>query len=137
MKNDKLSILVIASEAAPLAQAGGLGDVIGSLPLVFRDLGHRVAVALPAYRQTLLRGNNFKLAARDLLVRMGGQQLTADVLEGELAAGVPAYLVRRDEFFDRVELYGSSKGEYPDNRERYIFFSRSIPAICEVLGFVP
>jgi len=39
MKDSKLRILVAASEAVPLAQAGGLGDVVGSLPLVFRDLG--------------------------------------------------------------------------------------------------
>lgn len=137
MKKDKLSILVAASEAAPLAQAGGLGDVAGSLPLVFRDLGHQVAVVLPAYRHTLARNQKFELAAKDLPVRLGRRNLTADVLVGELSPGVPVYLVRRDEFFDRTELYGSSQGEYFDNRERYIFFSRSIPALCEAVGFMP
>lgn len=137
MKKHKLSILVAASEAAPLAQAGGLGDVAGSLPLVFRDLGHRVAVVLPAYRQILAKNDNFELAAKGLPVHLGRLNLTADVLLGELSPGVPVYLVRRDEFFDRTELYGSSQGEYFDNRERFIFFSRSIPAICEAVGFVP
>jgi len=137
MKKDKLSILVAASEAAPLAQAGGLGDVAGSLPLVFRDLGHRVAVVLPAYRHILEKNPPFELAAKGLPIRLGRLNLTADILAGELGPGVPAYLVRRDEFFDRTELYGSSQGEYIDNRERYIFFSRSIPALCEAIGFIP
>jgi starch synthase len=136
-KKDKLSILVASSEAAPLAQAGGLGDVAGSLPLVFRDLGHRVAVVLPAYQQVLEKNHGSELAAKDLPVRLGRVNLTADILVGELGPGVPAYLVKRDEFFDRSELYGSSQGEYPDNRERFIFFSRSIPALCEAVGFVP
>jgi len=126
-----------ASEAAPLAQAGGLGDVVGSLPPVFRDMGHRVAVVLPAYRHILEKGIPFEPAAIGLPVRLGRLTLTADILMGELCPGVPAYLVRRDEFFDRAQLYGSSQGEYIDNRERYIFFSRSIPALCEAVGFIP
>ena len=126
-----------ASEAVPLAQAGGLGDVVGSLPLVFRDMGHRVAVVLPAYRHILEKNPTFELAATGLPIRLGRLKLTADILVGELGPGVPAYLVRRDEFFDRTELYGSSHGEYIDNWERYIFFSRSIPALCEAVGFLP
>ncbi|MFB0521493.1 MAG: glycogen synthase GlgA [Desulfatiglandales bacterium] len=137
MKKSKLRILVAVSEAAPLAQAGGLGDVAGSLPLVFRDMGHEVVVVLPAYRQILQKNHNFELAAKDLPVRLDTLNLTADVLVGELSPGVPVYLVRRDEFFDRAELYGSSQGEYFDNRERFIFFSRSIPALCEAVGFPP
>jgi starch synthase len=135
-KKNKLKILVVASEAAPLAQAGGLGDVVGSLPPVFRDMGHHVAVALPAYRR-ILEDLSFKPAAMALPVRMGRRDFTADILEGELCPGVPAYLVRRDEFFDRAEIYGSTQGEYVDNRERYIFFSRSIPALCKAVGFIP
>jgi len=137
MKKDKLSILVAASEAAPLAQAGGLGDVVGSLPPVFRDMGHRVAVVLPAYRHILEKSLPFEPAAIGLPISLGKVNLTADILMGELCPGVPAYLVRRDEFFDRAQLYGSSQGEYIDNRERYIFFSRSIPALCEAVGFIP
>jgi starch synthase len=63
--------------------------------------------------------------------------LTADILVGKLAPGVPVCLVRQDGFFDRGELYGGSHGEYPDNRERFIFFSRSIPALCSSAGFEP
>jgi len=137
MKKDTLSILVAASEAAPLAQAGGLGDVVGSLPPVFRDMGHRVAVVLPAYRHILEKIPPFEPAAKGLPIRLGRLNLTADILMGELCPGVPAYLVRRDEFFDRAQLYGSSQGEYIDNWERYIFFSRSIPALCEAIGFIP
>ena len=137
MKKSALNILVAASEAAPLAKAGGLGDVVGSLPLAFRDQGCRVVVVLPAYRQALEQIRDWELAAQGLPVRLGRLNLGADVLVGDLAPGVKAYLVRRDEFFDRSELYGSSQGEYFDNQERFIFFSRSIPALCSAIGFQP
>ncbi|MBN1227634.1 MAG: glycogen synthase GlgA [Deltaproteobacteria bacterium] len=137
MKNNKLNILVAASEASPLAQAGGLGDVIGSLPLVFSDMGHRVAVTIPAYRRIMEKNPHLKIVAKELPIPLGKINVTADILAEELAPNVPAYLVRRDEFFDRSELYGSSQGEYMDNCERYIFFSRSIPALCEAIDFLP
>ena len=110
MKDSKLRILVAASEAVPLAQAGGLGDVVGSLPLVFRDLGHQVAVVVPAYRRIPEKNRNLEHAAKRLPIPLGRLNLTADILVGELSPDVPAYIVRRGEFFDRTELYGSSQG---------------------------
>ena len=118
MEKQKPKVLIAASEAAPLAKAGGLGDVIGSLPMAFKDMGCQVAVVLPAYRQVLDRADNLEVVACDIPVPMGGIHLTADILKTELAQGIPAYLVRRDEFFDRSELYGNIRGEYFDNRER-------------------
>jgi starch synthase len=87
MKDSKLRILVAASEAAPLAQARGLGDVAGSLPVVFRDLGHQVAVVLAAYRWILEKNQNFELAAMDLPVPLGRRNLIADVLGGGTKPG--------------------------------------------------
>jgi len=137
MKKKPLNILIAASEAAPLAKAGGLGDVVGSLPLALRDLGCRVTVVLPGYRQALEQAGDLRLTTEGLPVRLGKSELTADILMGKLAPGVPVCLVRQDGFFDRGELYGSIHGEYPDNRERFIFFSRSIPALCSAAGFEP
>lgn len=135
--NDTLSVLVAASEVSPLAQTGGLAEVAGSLPLALRDLGCQVAVVMPAYRRILDSGVELETAAVDIPVRLGGLHLTADVLKGELAPDTPFYLVQRDEFFDRRYLYGNRRGDYFDNPERFIFFSRAIPALCASLGFIP
>ena len=137
MNKKPLNVLIAASEAAPLAKAGGLGDVVGSLPLALRDLGCRVVVALPAYRQVLEQAGELRLTSEGLPVRLGKSELTADILVGKLAPGVPVCLVRQDAFFDRSELYDNSHGEYPDNRERFIFFSRCIPTLCSAAGFEP
>ncbi|MBW2609022.1 MAG: glycogen/starch synthase [Deltaproteobacteria bacterium] len=137
MKQDRVNILIAASEADPLAKAGGLGDVVGSLPLAFRRLGCKVAVVLPAYRQAMERIGNFKLLKENLPIRLGRLKISADILIGKLAHKIPVYLVRRDEFFDRSEIYGNSKGEYFDNLERFIFFSRTVPAMCTAMGLNP
>jgi starch synthase len=44
-----MTILFAASEVAPDAATGGLGEVLASLPRFLEALGHDVVVVLPGY----------------------------------------------------------------------------------------
>ena len=46
-----MKILFVASEAAPFAWTGGLGDVAGALPQAFIKLGHYASVIIPYYTE--------------------------------------------------------------------------------------
>ena len=45
-----LKVLFVASEVAPYAKSGGLGDVAGSLPKALRNAGIDARVVFPKYR---------------------------------------------------------------------------------------
>ena len=50
MTRSPFGIVHVSSEMTPLAKVGGLGDVVGALAAEQARRGHRVIVALPAYR---------------------------------------------------------------------------------------
>src|SRR5690349_7466980 len=65
----RMEIIHVSAECYPVAKAGGLGDVVGSLPKYQNDLGHIAKVVMPMYRTKFLYQNNWEL------VHEGHQQL--------------------------------------------------------------
>ncbi|MGE5809396.1 MAG: glycogen/starch synthase, partial [Nitrospirota bacterium] len=131
-----MKILFAASEAAPFAKTGGLADVAGSLPPALAELGHEVAVVMPRYRQVDVASLRLKPVAY-FFVPVGTWRERCDVLKGRMGRNVTAYFINKDEYFDRPELYGTPRADYPDNAERFIFFSRAVLELCRALDFRP
>ena len=131
-----MKILFAASEVAPFAMTGGLADVAGSLPLALAALGHDVRIVLPRYRQVDRSALGLTHAAT-FYVPLASWKERCDILTGKLGKNVTVYFINKDIYFDRPGLYGTPKGDYPDNAERFIFFSRAVPELCRVLNFKP
>lgn len=132
---DKRSILFVASECAPFAKAGGLGDVVGALPIALKRLGHDVRVVLPKY-------DSIKAAAQALPgplgVPLGMGEVWGGVFETKLpGADVPVYLLENHDLFSRGYLYDPPNGAARDNLARYTFLSRGALQLCKFLDWYP
>jgi starch synthase len=131
-----MKILFAASEVAPFAKTGGLADVAGSLPPAIASLGHEVRVIMPYYRQVGMHTSNLKQVAT-VSVPLGTWAERCDVLEGRMGRDIVVYFIKKDIYYDRPELYRTARTDYPDNAERFIFFSRAIPELCRALDYRP
>jgi starch synthase len=81
---------------------------------------------MPAHRSVLRGYFALDLSEPALTVAMGNAQVEATVLRSRLGSNISVFLVRADNYFDRDYLYGTAQADYPDNAERFIFFSRRI-----------
>src|SRR5579883_1155695 len=109
-------ILMVASEATPFATTGGLADVVGSLPREIAALGHHVAVLIPRYGKARLTPS--ELVWDNLPIRLGPSIFTVSIHRATGSA-VPYFFLDYPPFYDRDQLYGNAKGDYPDNHLRF------------------
>ncbi len=134
---ESLRVLFLSPEAVPFAKSGGLADVAGSLPEALKRLGADVRLVLPYYR--MVREGNFEI--RPLLNRLdipfGNEKLPARIHECQLKSGVPVYLVDREDFYDRPNLYGNARGDYYDNLERFSYYAHAALTVAAEISFRP
>ncbi|GAB2718278.1 glycogen synthase GlgA [Paenibacillus thermoaerophilus] len=126
-----MKVLFAASEAAPFAKTGGLGDVVGALPKELRKLGVDARVILPKYGLIAEEWTSRMETLRTWEVSVGwrNQYCGIQTLEHD---GVPVYFIDNEYYFKRGGLYG-----YGDEAERFAFFSRAVVEALAHLDFGP
>ena len=122
-----MNSLYCASEAAPFAASGGLGDVAGSLPKAIQNCGAACRVVLPLYGDMREEYRGKLTYLTNFNVPVGWRNQYCGLFELE-AGGVKYYFLDNEYYFKRTGLYG-----FYDDGERFAFFSR---AICEMLFHV-
>jgi starch synthase len=120
-----MKIAMIASEISPFAKTGGLADVLGTLSVALERFSHEVCVIAPAYRAVLQGNFPLQDTGISLTAPIAGRSIPASVLKAVIGMGVEVYFIRANEYFDREALYGTAARDYPDNAERFVFFSRA------------
>ena len=116
-------IVQIASECAPVAKVGGLGDVVYGLSRELQKRIHWVEVILPKYdcmRYDQIWG--LEKIYHDLWVPWYGGAIHCSVWQGHVH-GIRCFFIdphSPDNFFNRGAYYG-----YPDETMRFAFFSKA------------
>jgi len=132
-----MKVALVSPEVVPFAKTGGLADVAGALPKALAGLGVEVVVVMPRYRQVGIEKFGLKPTGRRVYAEMSGRQVGAAVYEGLLGGSVKTWFIDVPEYYDRDSLYGTPEGDYPDNAERFMYFSKAVPETLKVMGFRP
>jgi len=122
-----MKIVQAASEMFPLIKTGGLADVCGSLSRSLAAAGNEVAFFLPGYRD-IIQSDLFAKGKlqRVLQIELGDSYLRGELWSVDLGERERLYVIRRDEFFDRQNPYGTRQRDYDDNDRRFVFFCKAV-----------
>jgi starch synthase len=141
-----MKVLMVSSEAAPFAKAGGLGDAVTALARALSRAGHDVRLVLPRYY--CIDRSKLEVVEGPLGVRMGGRGEEGPGSSGEEWASVyksylpgsnvSVYFLDHERFYGREGIYGSkAEPDFRDNPERFAFLSRAAFQLCRRLSWIP
>jgi len=127
-------VLFIGAEAMPFAATGGLGDVMGSLPIALSEYGKGdidVRMVMPMYAiiSEEIR-EEMKLEA-EFTVNLSWRQAYCGVWSLN-KGGVTYYFIDNKYYFDRETLYGCY-----DDGERFAYFSLASIEMLRHVDFYP
>ena len=131
-----MKIAILASEGAPYAKSGGLGDVMEALPSALARIeGNEVALILPYYKKIKENPAYQVEQVAQFYVALGWRQQYAGVMKliGR-NDGVQVY------FIDNLYYFGGRDGAIygdMDDSERFAFFSKACLDTLVCLDFIP
>ncbi len=131
-----MKIALLASEGAPYAKSGGLGDVMEALPAALsRIAGNEVVLLLPYYKKIRENPKYEVEQAAQFQVALGWRQQYCGVLRlKNRTDGVQVY------FLDNLSYFGDREGALygcGDDGERFAWFSKACLDTLVALDFIP
>jgi starch synthase len=129
---NSLKILYVASEVAPFAKVGGLGDVSGALPKALKQLGHDIRILMPLYQQ--VPKHSLTPYHQAMGVPLPGREHWCGLREGRLPKSeVPVYFLDYQDYYNRPGIYS----DHGDGLARYALLSRASLQLCRYLHWQP
>lgn len=119
-----MKVLLCSSEVVPFAKTGGLADVAGALPLALEKKGIEVNICMPKYGTIKEQDYNLK-------------KLDDNVYYCKIGKKINVYFIANDNYFNRPGLYGDKTGDYPDNLDRFMFYSKETLNLLKKINFKP
>ncbi len=129
-----MKIAIAASEAAPFAKTGGLGDVMQALPEALSKLpGNQVSLFLPYYGR-IKRDSRWECEfLTSFAIHLAWRQCHVGLFRlKSRKKKLQIYFIDNEQYFDRESLYG-----HMDDGERYAYFSKAVLACLGYLDFQP
>lgn len=125
-----MKVLFCSPEAAPYAKTGGLADVSSALPAELRNQGIDCDVVIPLYKS--IKKSGIHLEHVTDISFLSGQGIS----QGRIFFHGHMFFIESDMYFNRDGIYSYANRDFPDNLERFAFFSRACLELAITLGNV-
>ena len=132
-----MRILLASSEVHPYSKTGGLADMTGALARELAREGHQVGIVTPLYWGIRERFPQLAPVHLPVDVPLGVERVRGEVWSLEPATGLTVYFVDAPGFFQRSGLYQKDGVDFPDNAERFVFFSKAVSHLSLHLPWKP
>ena len=132
-----MNILLATSEVHPYSKTGGLADMVGALAKTLAREGHQARIVTPLYRG--IQGHFPQIRREDWWfdLPLGGRRVQAELYSLAVEESLMVYFIGQKEFYDRSGLYLEDNAVYPDNADRFIFFSKCVAHLARYLPWRP
>ena len=131
-----MRIAICASEGAPYAKSGGLGDVMEALPAALQRIeGNEVVLFLPFYNKIKENAKYETEMVAQFRVSLGWRQQYCGLMKlTNRTDGVQVYFIDNEYYFGgrTGAIYGDL-----DDGERFAYFSRACLDAMVALGYTP
>lgn len=130
-----MHILFATPEIAPFSKTGGLADVCAVLPRALQSSSatSSVSVVTPLYGNIDPEEHSFARRLTSLQVKHQGGNTEVVIYEGYTVDRVRVFFLAHD-LFQEKGVYGPPEGgAFPNNAERFSFFSRAVVELCRAL----
>jgi starch synthase len=131
-----MKILLASSEVHPYSKTGGLADMVGSIGKALAHAGHTVGIVTPLYSGIRAKFPDIRKLDWFLELPLGARRVQGEVWIREIEPGLTIYFIHQPEFYGRGSIY-LLDAEYPDNAERFIFFSKAVVHLARYLPWQP
>lgn len=132
-----MKILLASSEVHPYSKSGGLADMVGALGKTLANLNHEVGIVSPLYAGIRERFPDIQPLRYDLSLQMGSKLVDGKVWYLHGPAGEHLYFIENNHYFNRSNYYTEQGSDYPDNDERFVFFSKAVAFLAQNLPWHP
>lgn len=132
-----MRLLLASSEVHPYSKSGGLADMVAALAKALGRAGHQVGLVTPLYRGIREKFPEARWLDYRINLPLGNDWASAEVWTHQPSEGVTVYFIQRPEFYDRPALYSEAGMDYPDNPQRFIFFSKCVAHLARYLPWQP
>lgn len=138
------NVLFVTSEVYPYSKTGGLADISNSLPQVLNMMGNEVRIITPKYGsldERRLQIHEIK-RLKELTLDFNNSKVKFSIKSSFLHSRntkAQMYLLENQDYFKNKGIYQNikTKKDFPNNDERFMFFSKVVLEVLEILQWKP